>query len=202
MTMTDLVLNGRTITYQGVDGKPKTIPIPDGFTARDFQDHINMAAMPAGDLARKGAAWDASQAEFNKQMAERQAAINAQQAQTIRDQAAVDVQASRRHTANALGAFRARTAANGVDLASGSPLDIQADIASQGELDAETAMNNAERRAWALQNQADDETARAGALAASADMARSQGDLQMARAGLGMAQSATKAIPGLFDAFG
>lgn len=51
-------------------------------------------------------------------------------------------------TRQQIGSTRAGLAAQGVDLGSGSALDVQASEASIGELDALTIRNNAAREAW------------------------------------------------------
>lgn len=55
---------------------------------------------------------------------------------------------SRIRTRQLIGTQRARLAAQGVDVNQGSALDIQADTAAIGELDALTIRNNAALEAW------------------------------------------------------
>lgn len=52
------------------------------------------------------------------------------------------------------GAQRARLAANGVDLGVGSALEILTDTDYFGQVDQDTVMDNAQREAWALRNEA------------------------------------------------
>jgi hypothetical protein len=52
------------------------------------------------------------------------------------------------------GAQRAGFGANGVDMSTGSALQILSDTEYFGEVDATTVKNNAEKEAWALRNQA------------------------------------------------
>lgn len=60
-----------------------------------------------------------------------------------------------------IGAQRARLAASGVDIsADGSAIDLVADTARMGELDALTIRNNAAREAWGYKTQAVDLRAR------------------------------------------
>lgn len=59
-----------------------------------------------------------------------------------------------------IGAQRARLAASGVEINDGSALDVQADTARLGELDALTIRNNAAREAWGYRVQATDLRAR------------------------------------------
>lgn len=62
-----------------------------------------------------------------------------------------------------IGSQRASFAAQGVDVGSGSPADVQADTARQGELDAITIRTNAAREAWGYSTQAQGETLQAAA---------------------------------------
>jgi hypothetical protein len=55
-----------------------------------------------------------------------------------------------------IGSQRAGFAAGGVDVNDGSAVDVQADTARQGELDALTIRLNAAREAWGFKNQATD----------------------------------------------
>lgn len=61
---------------------------------------------------------------------------------------------SRQSTRQLAGHQRAALAANGVDVGVGSSVDIQADTAALGELDALTIRNNARREAWGFQMEA------------------------------------------------
>ncbi len=60
-----------------------------------------------------------------------------------------------------IGAQRANMAAQGIELDSGSALEIQEDTAVMGELDALTIKNNAYREAWGFKVQAEDFRSRA-----------------------------------------
>lgn len=67
-----------------------------------------------------------------------------------------------------VGTQRAGFAAGNIDVASGSALDVQADTAFLGELDAQAIRNNARREAWGYKVQAED-------LHKRADIARKSG---------------------------
>lgn len=70
------------------------------------------------------------------------------------------------------GHQRAQYAAAGVDVSSGSPLDVVASTAATTELDAEIARNNAMREAWGYKEQAKKFRRKAqGALDAGTDQA-------------------------------
>lgn len=55
-----------------------------------------------------------------------------------------------------IGAQRAAAGAQGIEVNSGSALDVQADAAGEGEIDALTIKNNAFREAWGYRVQASD----------------------------------------------
>lgn len=66
----------------------------------------------------------------------------------------------RKRTKAIIGSQRARFGAQGVEINDGSALDVQADTAYLGELDALTIRNNAAREAWGYKVQAEDNRAR------------------------------------------
>jgi hypothetical protein len=91
--------------------------------------------------------YQSSVAKSNAQIAEEQAHIaqlNGQQEEF----------ASRLKTAATVGDQRAIAAANGVDVSSGSPVEIVASSRYLGERDALTIRDNAARQAWAYNQQA------------------------------------------------
>ena len=61
-----------------------------------------------------------------------------------------------------VGSQRAAMAAQGIDISSGSALDVQVDTARLSELDVMTIRNNASREAWGYQVQSTDYLNRAG----------------------------------------
>lgn len=89
----------------------------------------------------------AATATYNAQVA-RNAAVYEQQMGVIQ------AQQEQRKTAALIGRQRAMYGAMGVDVNSGSPLDIQADTYTFGKLNEAQALNNAQRRAWGLSTQA------------------------------------------------
>lgn len=68
----------------------------------------------------------------------------------------VNEQRQRETTEGVIGSQRVSFAAQGVDVNKGSSLDVQADAAYLGELDALTIRNNAAREAWGYRTQAGD----------------------------------------------
>lgn len=77
-------------------------------------------------------------------------------------------QAARMRTAGLIGSQRATAAAHGVDVNSGSALDVQSDAATLGELDALTIRNNAAREAYNYKVQGMNYGAESGLLGYSA----------------------------------
>lgn len=96
----------------------------------------------------------ANAANYNAAVA-RNAALFAQQ------QGEVQAQANDRKTAAMIGRQRAVYAAGGLDVNSGSPLDIQADTAQFGRLNSLTIRNNAARQAYGYEANANLDTAAA-----------------------------------------
>jgi hypothetical protein len=101
-----------------------------------------MGAYKSAAGQRAALDYQASVAESNAQIAEQQARfaqMNGQQEEA----------ASRLKTAALLGDQKATLAANGVDVNSGSPIEIMASAKYLGEKDAFTIRDNAARMAWA-----------------------------------------------------
>ncbi len=108
----------------------------------------------------------AAAANYNAAVA-RNAATYAQQAGQVKAMAAD------RQTAAMIGRQRAAFASGGIDVNTGSPLDIQADTARFGRLNAMTIRNNAAREAWGY-------TAQSNLDVAAAKNAQTAGDWGMA----------------------
>lgn len=111
----------------------------------------------AGRAAREAGEADAARLEYNARVAEAQG-----------DDALLrgteEEQRFRSTVRGLIGSQRAGFAAQGVNVGSGSAVDVQADAAYLGELDALTIRSNAQREAWGFRVQAED--ARLGAAAA------------------------------------
>ena len=96
------------------------------------------------------------QAEYEASIMEIQAGYSEQQAE---DAIAIGDEQESRHRAavrQLIGSQRASMAASGIDISSGSALDLQLEAASMGELDATTIRNNARRQAWGFTVEASD----------------------------------------------
>lgn len=113
------------------------------------------SSIQQGKAAQKQADYQAKVAKQNQDLAE-------QQASAERMAAYEDAQATRRKAATLIGSQRAAAGASGAVVDFGSNLDLQADTAAQGEMDAINAYNrgmdsayNAEIQAWNYGQQAE-----------------------------------------------
>lgn len=111
------------------------------------------AAKRAGEAQQRAADDSGALAGFNAQVAGLQAddaiARGVEEEQKFRGQ-----------IRSAIGAQRVNFAAGNIDVSTGSALDVQADAAFLGELDALTIAGNAAREAWGFKMQAEDLTRR------------------------------------------
>ena len=107
------------------------------------------AAGRAGKLQRAAADSAAELTDYNAAVAD----IQAEDA-LLRGQ--LDEQRFRGQVRGAVGAQRAGFAGGNIDVSSGSAVDVQADAAYLGELDALTIRTNAKREAWGYKVEATD----------------------------------------------
>ena len=130
------------------------------------------------------AAGEAQQAAANSQadLADYNATVADAQAKDAIDRGTLDENRFRTGVKSMIGSQRAGFTSGNVDVSTGSAVDVQADTAHQGELDALTIRTNAARAAWGYQVQATD-------LRTSATIARKTG-VYAAQAGAA-AQSAS-----------
>ena len=91
---------------------------------------------------------------YNSQIASMNAELSTRRAKDAEARGAAAEQQKRLETAQLRGRQLAASAANGVDVAFGSPLDAMIDSAALGELDALTIRRNAAREAYDSQVQA------------------------------------------------
>lgn len=129
-----------------------------------------MGQMQAAQAQADAANYQAQVDRNNAIMAQQ----NAQDARRRGDQAMEEQQ---RKTAQIEGRQRAAFAANGIELTSGSPVDVLADTATFGELDRQTIGNNAEREARGYEAQRVNFNASAGLNKMKADNASAAGSL-------------------------
>jgi hypothetical protein len=94
------------------------------------------------------------QGQYQSAVARNNQSIAEQNANLITQQGAVAEQTQRQKTAQLIGMERANEGASGVSLDSGSPLRLQSDTATLGEVDALTIRNNAAIAAWGARSQA------------------------------------------------
>jgi hypothetical protein len=114
----------------------------------------------------------AANARYQSQVAANNAKI-AQQNQVYAIQAGeAKAQAQSLRGAALSGRVRAALAANGVDVNSGSPLDVETGVRRAGELDTLTTMNNAALQAYGYRAAASTGEGQAGLLAAQAGQAQ------------------------------
>lgn len=127
----------------------------------------SLAATAASGVMAAGGAIMQGQAQ--KKQATYQAAVernNAQiagwQAEDATKRGQIAEQRQRLQVARLAGTQRAGMASSGVELTSGSPLDVLGDTAMLGELDALTIRSNAEREAYGFRAQQGNLTAQSG----------------------------------------
>lgn len=114
---------------------------------------------------------------YQAQVARRNAEVQRQRADYAEKAgiAGADIESLR--GANILGTVKARQAASGVDVNTGSNVDVRAGIAKANRFSAENVLNNALLQAWGYKNQAANEEAQAGIYDAAARGAISGSDL-------------------------
>jgi hypothetical protein len=96
----------------------------------------------------------AAASKYNAQVAEMNATLSDRRAKDALARGAAAEQQKRMEVAQLKGRQLAASAANGVDVTFGSPLDAMVDTATLGELDALTIRRNAAREAYDYQVQA------------------------------------------------
>jgi hypothetical protein len=100
-------------------------------------------------IQAKNAAQAAKQAaDYNAQVANNNAIIDAQQRSSTLQQGEAEAHKSMRDQAQMIGAQRAQMAANGIDLTQGSAQDLLASTKFLGGIDVNTIQSNAARQAW------------------------------------------------------
>ena len=120
---------------------------------------ISMASTVAGGVMSAIGSQQSAQAQANA--ANYNAAVANNAALFAKQQGDVQAQANDRKTGAMIGRQRAVYAAGGLDVNTGSPLDIQADTAQFGRLNSLTIRNNAARQAYGYEASANLDTAEA-----------------------------------------
>lgn len=109
------------------------------------------ALSAAGSIQQGNAA--RAQASYQSQVERNNATIAERQAQDAEQRGRVEEQRQRIQNARLAGTQRTAFAGAGVDLGSGSPLDVLMDTRQLGELDALTIRSNAAREAYGFRTQ-------------------------------------------------
>jgi len=132
----------------------------------------------AGNAEKKAGEAEQRAAESSAQLEEYNAAVAEIQAKDAEVRGAQEASRFRQRTRALIGEQRAGFAAGNIDVGFGSAVDVQADTAFLGEIDALTVRTNAAREAWGFRVEAEDRTQQAkidreaGANAAAAGKAR------------------------------
>lgn len=137
---------------------------------------IGSTVMGAAGAIQQGKAAQAS-ANYNAKVADMNAKIAERQARDAVERGQQEEQQQRMKTSQVIGQQRAALAANGVDLAFGSPLDVLVDTATMGELDALTIRANTYREERDIRQQGLNSTAQASAFRAEGANARTAGNM-------------------------
>lgn len=121
-----------------------------GITAILTAASIGMQAL--GSIQQGNAA--ASSANYNARIQENNAKIAEQNSRFAAEQGAANAGVEQQKTRAQVGAIKAAQAANGVDVNSGSSVDVRSSAASLGMLNAITIRSNAARHAYGYQTEA------------------------------------------------
>jgi len=104
----------------------------------------------------------ANAASYSAQVARNNATVAEQNAQYSTEAGQARAEASSRKGAASLGKLKASQAASGVDVNSGSAVNVQESERETNKLDTETVLNNAELQAYGYRSQATSFNAQAG----------------------------------------
>lgn len=110
-----------------------------------------VGAIEQGNAASQAAA-------YNAQVAANNAKIATQDARFASQEGEANAAAKEMQNRKAIGAIKAGQAANGIDVNSGSAVDVRSSAAELGELDAINIRSNAARQAYGHQTQAAGDT--------------------------------------------
>lgn len=143
---------GSAATTAGVAGAATTAAATSSLTGLTAMQGISMAASLASTGI--GAASAMNIAETQKQVAANNAATARGQAESARIAGERDAITVQRRGSLMEGAQRARMAANGLDITSGTPADLLDQTNFFAVQDAATVRDNARRQAWAANSQA------------------------------------------------
>jgi hypothetical protein len=110
----------------------------------------------AGGAAAKAGRLERAAKESEAELADYNAAVADLQAEDALARGAEEENNFRAQVKTLIGRTRTSFAAGNIDVTSGLPVDVAADIAHTGELDALTIRNNAAREAWGFNVEGED----------------------------------------------
>lgn len=120
-----------------------------------------VSSVKQGKAAKKAGEKQREASESQAQLADYNAAVADLQGKDAIERGAEEESRFRTSVRGAIGSQRANIAAGNVDVSFGSAVDVQADAAFLGELDALTIRTNAARESWGYKVQAEDYRKRA-----------------------------------------
>ena len=135
---------------------------------------VASAAVGAMGAIQQANAASAS-ANYQAQVNQNNAILAERNAEDARKRGEVEAQEHQRQVSALRGRQTAAMAANGVDITSGSPLNILADTSQMGALDTKTIRNNAQREALGYESQGMNFKAEAGLNRMQAKSAKTAG---------------------------
>ena len=131
----------------------------------------------------------ASMMQYQSEVAANNAALAQQQANNAEQNGALSLEQQQIKNSAALSQARAQMAANGLDLSSGSPLDVQNSDSTLGDLDASRIQNNTINQVYGFDTTAMNDQATSQADQYKASMSNWTGNMSLANQGLGLALS-------------
>lgn len=134
----------------------------------------------------------ASSAKYNAQIQENNAKIAQQNSIFASEQGAANAGIEQQKTRAQVGAIKAAQAANGVDVNSGSAIDVRSSAESLGMLNAITIRSNASRHAYGYQTEAASDKAQAALDKQQAKYAKTAGYVGAGTSILGGAAKASE----------
>lgn len=153
---------------------------------------VSVAATLAGGAvsamgAQQQAEASAASNRYQSQVAANNALIAQQNAQYAREAGQAAAYQNQYKIRRAIGEQKAQQGASGIDVNSGSPLDVRVSTAELGELDTLTLLNNAEREAYGYESQATNFMAQSRLDLMEADNDRTAGKFGVAKSLIGAA---------------
>ncbi len=116
-----------------------------------------LMAVQAGSSYQQASAYE-SEGNYQKSIANINARFSKLNAQDAIKRGGKEAEQLKKQAKQLIGTQRVNLAAQGIDVESGSALDVQTDTAELAEIDAMTIRNNAWKEAWGYRVQAMNET--------------------------------------------